>query len=89
MPYPLYTTFQSHIATSEDESCIPSSLELPHLPDMLFNDNTVEIKHEKGFGIEFNAINALENVNAHEDLVHVSLSKEWLEARYCTWLRIL
>ena len=48
---------------------------------MLFKDNTVQIKHEKGFGIEFNAINALEKVNAHEDLVHVSLSKEWLEAR--------
>jgi type 2A phosphatase activator TIP41 len=75
------TTKKSHIATSEAESSILSSLELPHLPDMLFKDNIVQIKHEKGFGIEFKAINALEKVNAHEDLVHVSLSKEWLEAR--------
>jgi len=74
-------TVKSHIMTSEDESALSATLELPHLPDMLFNKNIVEFKHQGGFGFQFTPIDALKRVNAHEDLIHVSLSKKWMEAR--------
>jgi type 2A phosphatase activator TIP41 len=48
---------------------------------MLFSQNALSIQHRDGFGISFNPIDALKMVNATEDLVHVSMSKEWLEAR--------
>jgi len=79
-PWSISTT-KSHIMTSSDESALASKLELPHLPDMLFNQNIVQFKHHSGFGLQFNPIDALTKVNAHEDLVHVSLSKEWIAAR--------
>ena len=41
----------------------------------------MSIQHSSGFGIKFDPIEALKNVNSKEDLVHVSMSKEWLEAR--------
>ena len=56
-------------------------MELPHLPDMLFAQNGLTLEHDEGFGIRFCPIEALKTVNAQEDLVHVSMSKEWLEAR--------
>ncbi len=60
---------------------ISESLELPHLPDMLFSQNGLSITHKAGFGIGFKALAALKTVNPTEDLVHVAMSKEWLEAR--------
>ena len=54
---------------------------MPHLPDMVFSKNGLSIIHEKGCGLRFDPIDALKTVNAHEDLVHVAMSKEWLEAR--------
>ena len=60
---------------------ISKDLELPHLPDMLFYQNGLSLQHKGGFGIRFGPIEALKTVNAKEDLVHVSMSKEWLEAR--------
>ena len=63
-------------------SCrISGSLELPHLPDMLFPRNGLSLQHKLGFGIRFDPVEALQTVNATEDLVHVAMSKEWLEAR--------
>ena len=56
-------------------------MNLPHLPDMVFSKNGLSIIHEKGYGLRFDPIDALKTVNAHEDLVHVAMSKEWLEAR--------
>ena len=48
---------------------------------MVFSKNGLSIIHEKGCGLRFDPIDALKTVNAHEDLVHVAMSKEWLEAR--------
>ena len=48
---------------------------------MLFTKNGLSLQHKKGFGIRFCPIEALKTVNATEDLVHVAMSKEWLEAR--------
>ena len=56
-------------------------LELPHLPDMLFADNRLLIRHEKGFGIEFNAFDSLKLVDQKADLIKVSVAKEWKESR--------
>ena len=47
----------------------------------MFAKNGLSIQHSSGFGIRFDPIDALKNVNSKEDLVHVSMSKEWLEAR--------
>lgn len=60
---------------------ISSQMNLPNLPDMVFSKNGLSIIHEKGYGLRFDPIDALKTVNAHEDLVHVAMSKEWLEAR--------
>ena len=54
---------------------------MPHLPDMLFAKNGLSLQHKNGFGIRFCPIEALKKVNAKEDLVHVAMSKEWLDAR--------
>jgi type 2A phosphatase activator TIP41 len=76
-----FTTVKSHIMTTDEENALAAKMELPHLPDMLFNKNTVQIKHDNGFGIQFSPVDALQLVNAHEDLIHVSTAKEWMEAR--------
>jgi len=77
----IFRTSKSCIMTKEQEKKIEGELELPNLPDMLFVKNCLSLQHKKGFGIRFDPIEALKSVNATEDLVHVSMSKEWLEAR--------
>jgi len=79
-PWTISTT-KSHIVTSSDSNSLSSQLELPHLPDMLFSNNRVELKHEAGASMQFIPMDALMLVNAHEDLVHVSTSADWLAAR--------
>lgn len=75
-------TVKGHILTKEQEETLNSRLTLPHLPDMVFSQNLVRISHPEGdFGLELTPLAALSTVNDHEDLVHVSLSKDWLEAR--------
>lgn len=56
-------------------------IKLPHLPDMLFADNFLRLKHNKGFGIEFNALDSLKLVDPSADLIKVSVAKEWKESR--------
>jgi len=79
-PWSISTT-KSHIVTSRDSDSLASELELPHLPDMLFSKNMVELRHEKGATMQFLPMEALKLVNAHEDLVHVAASADWLAAR--------
>ena len=59
-------------------------LSLPHLPDMVFSQNSLRLDHCDGFGIRFDPLSALKTVNDHEDLVHVAMAKEWMAARYPT-----
>ena len=54
---------------------------MPSLPEMLFGDNVLRIQHKDGFGIEFNAIDALKRVNNMEDAVKVACAQEWQESR--------
>ena len=56
-------------------------LELPHLPDMLFADNHLLIRHQNGFGLQFNAYDSLKLVDQKADLIKVSVAKEWKESR--------
>jgi type 2A phosphatase activator TIP41 len=56
-------------------------INLPHLPDMLFADNYLRLKHKNGFGLEFNAYDSLLNIDPNADLIKVSAAKEWKESR--------
>ena len=51
------------------------TIELPHLPDMLFLHNHLTLNHQEGLHLSFKPLDALKRVNAHEDLVHVSMSQ--------------
>ena len=56
-------------------------LKLPQVPEMIFADNILRIEHSAGFGIEFNALDALRLVDAEQDLVKVAVTQAWREAR--------
>jgi hypothetical protein len=62
-----------------------SQLDIPHVPDMIFAQNSLSLLHERGFGIEFTTLEALKHVGNKHDLVQVAGAKEWKEAR----LRVL
>lgn len=55
---------------------------MPSLPEMLFGDNVLRIQHTDGYGIEFNAIDALKRVNNMQDSVKVACAQEWQESRW-------
>jgi len=58
-----------------------AQLVLPHLPDMIFADNNLQLVHERGFGIEFTTLDALQHVTTEHDVVQVAGAKAWKEAR--------
>lgn len=60
---------------------ISSELELPSLPEMVFGDNMLQIDHTAGFGIQFNAIDALKHVDNKHDLMKVAVAEEWQSKR--------
>lgn len=50
---------------------------------MIFNKNVLRIEHESGAGLEFNALEALQQLrDRDEDNIQVAHAKEWREARY-------
>eukprot|EP00105_Crassostrea_gigas_P045387 XP_019929535.1 PREDICTED: TIP41-like protein isoform X4 [Crassostrea gigas] len=74
---------KSHILTSEGPARqrFESQLELPQVPEMIFADNVLRVVHSDGYGIEFNALDALKRVDAHHDPLKVAVSQAWREAR--------
>lgn len=60
---------------------LAETMNMPALPEMLFGDNVLRIQHADGFGIEFNAIDALKRVNNMQDSVKVACAQEWQESR--------
>lgn len=48
---------------------------------MIFADNVLRMVHSDGYGIEFNALDALKGVDAHYDPLKVAVSQAWREAR--------
>lgn len=49
---------------------------------MMFGDNILRIQHDRGFGIEFNATDALKCVNNCQGMIKVACAEEWQESRY-------
>lgn len=57
-------------------------LSLVHLPDMTFAKNILRIVHKKGFGLEFDCLNALKSIpKTAPEGMKVDSSEEWLKAR--------
>ena len=52
-------------------------------PEMIFGDNLMVIEHESGWGIQFNAWDALDRVDkTGGSMLQVAHSKEWQSTRY-------
>lgn len=75
------TAAKTHIMKSKDIERLAEELSMPSLPEMLFGDNVLRIQHSDGYGIEFNAIDALKRVNNMQDSVKVACAQEWQESR--------
>ena len=51
-------------------------------PEMIFGDNYVSLEHERGWGIQFNALDALDRVDkTGEKRLKVAYSREWHSTR--------
>lgn len=57
------------------------TLELPHLPDMVFWKNTLTLTHKNGAQIEFNPLEALKLVQNGVPNIKVACSNEWKQTR--------
>lgn len=75
------TTAKGAILKAGDVDRISAELELPSLPEMVFGDNILQIDHSAGFGIQFNAIDALKRVDNRHDLMKVAVAEEWQSKR--------
>ncbi|XP_047462704.1 TIP41-like protein [Mugil cephalus] len=75
------TVAKNHIMKSKDIERLAEEMDMPCLPEMLFGDNVLRIQHADGYGIEFNAIDALKRVNNMDDAVKVACAQEWQESR--------
>jgi len=58
------------------------SLELPHLPDMVFHKNHLVLKHKDGAVIEFRPMEALAMVSNGKQPLEVACAQEWRETRW-------
>ena len=58
-----------------------NELKLPSLPEMVFGDNCLKIEHQTGFGLEFNALDALRLVDSERDLMKVACAEDWQKSR--------
>ncbi|KAM3601591.1 uncharacterized protein V6R79_015364 [Siganus canaliculatus] len=75
------TAAKNHIMKSKDIERLAEDMNLPSLPEMLFGDNVLCIQHTDGYGIEFNAIDALKRVSSMGGAVKVACAQEWQESR--------
>ncbi|POI30362.1 hypothetical protein CIB84_005889 [Bambusicola thoracicus] len=71
----------THIMKSAQAERLAEELHMPSLPEMMFGDNILRIQHERGFGIEFNATDALKCVNNCQGMIKVACAEEWQESR--------
>ncbi|GFV39767.1 TIP41-like protein [Trichonephila clavipes] len=71
---PIYSTSLCDFCLYEKE------LELPQLPEMTFASNCIRLEHDKGFGIEFNALDALKLVDSKNDVMKVAIAEAWQES---------
>ena len=55
---------------------------LPNMPEMIFPQNYIRLEClEGGFGIEFNALDALKLVDTSNDPVKVAYASDWKDSR--------
>ncbi|EDW82050.1 uncharacterized protein Dwil_GK25338 [Drosophila willistoni] len=57
------------------------SLELPHLPDMVFHKNKLVLQHKDGALMEFKPMDALAMVSNGKQPLEVACAQEWRETR--------
>ncbi|EDW56254.1 GM23013 [Drosophila sechellia] len=57
------------------------SLQLPHLPDMVFHKNRLVLKHKDGAALEFCPMDALALVDNGKQPLEVACAQEWRETR--------
>ncbi|KAM9302042.1 TIP41-like protein [Gastrophryne carolinensis] len=72
---------KTHIMKSADVEKLAEEMHMPCLPEMMFGENILRIEHSSGFGIEFNAKDALKRVNNNQGAVKVACAEEWQESR--------
>ncbi|XP_010565681.1 TIP41-like protein isoform X2 [Haliaeetus albicilla] len=72
---------RTHIMKSAQAERLADELHMPSLPEMMFGDNILRIQHDRGFGIEFNATDALKCVNNCQGMIKVACAEEWQESR--------
>ncbi|XP_075044948.1 TIP41-like protein [Mixophyes fleayi] len=75
------TATKTHIMKSADVEKLAEEMHMPCLPEMMFGDNVLRIQHSSGFGIEFNAKDALKSVNKNKGALKVACAEEWQESR--------
>ncbi|XP_063293789.1 TIP41-like protein [Pelobates fuscus] len=75
------TATKTHIMKSADVEKLAEEMHMPCLPEMMFGANVLRIQHSSGFGIEFNAKDALKRVNKYQGAVKVACAEEWQESR--------
>ena len=61
-------------------------LQLPHMPDMVFANNLLQLIHKNGFRIEFNALDALKRVSNGKPPLKIACAEAWKETRWSTFL---
>jgi len=69
------------ILTSSQDDDIRSQLDLPAMPEMCFGETKLLLSHNNGFGISFNAIDALRLVDNKHDTMKVAYASEWQQER--------
>ncbi|XP_033338895.2 TIP41-like protein [Megalopta genalis] len=57
------------------------TLELPHMPDMVFPNNILTLKHQDGAYLQFNALDALKTVSNGKIHVQLACAEVWKESR--------
>lgn len=57
------------------------TLNLPHLPDMVFHKNIMSLSHKNGARLEFNPMDALRRVESGKPSLQVACAEEWQESR--------
>lgn len=64
------------------------SLQLPHLPDMVFHKNRLVLQHKDGATLEFCPMDALALVDNGKQPLEVACAQEWRETRWVLPLRL-
>eukprot|EP00795_Rhopilema_esculentum_P017240 gene17240-8801_t len=91
-PWTIHTVKGTIMKSNDIERCrwhiktmcaghVAAELDIPQLPEMLFVENKMEILHQSGFGLSFNATDALKRVDNKQDLMKVAVAEEWQRLR--------